>query len=216
MSAPDLPAAAARAAEADAAKAEARRSARARRAEAARDPHAARALRAELLAALRTLAPTVPGAASGAASGPVAGYLAIHSEADPVPALTDWGGPLCLPVVPGPARPLVFRRWHPDDPLVPGAFGTREPAPEAPEIRPALLVVPLLAFDAAGYRLGYGGGFYDRTLAQLRADGGARPLAVGLAYAAQEHPGVLPLGPHDLPLDLIVTEQGLRRFSPIS
>ncbi|MEQ9607693.1 MAG: 5-formyltetrahydrofolate cyclo-ligase, partial [Kiloniellaceae bacterium] len=95
--------------------------------------------------------------------------------------------------------------WRPGEPLQPAGFGTREPPQSAPLVQPGLLLVPLLAFDAAGYRLGYGGGFYDRSLALLRRAGDI--LAVGLAFAAQQVPAV-PREPTDQPLDLVVTERG--------
>ena len=101
--------------------------------------------------------------------------------------------------------PLLFRRWQAGDSLVEAPFGLSEPAAEQPEIVPALLLVPLLAFDRQGWRLGYGGGFYDRTLAKLREDGG-QPCAIGIAYSGQELPEV-PHGPDDRPLQGIVTEQ---------
>lgn len=99
---------------------------------------------------------------------------------------------------------MVFRDWSPEAPLEEGAFGVMVPA-GGREVVPDLLIVPLLAFDARGYRLGYGGGFYDRTLEVLRRDGQVR--AVGFAYSAQFQPD-LPLEPTDQPLDEIVTETG--------
>ena len=137
----------------------------------------------------------------------LAGYLPIRTEIDPRPAMADYRGPVCVPVIAGPDRPLAFRAWRPETPLIAGAFGA--PIPAAGDwLEPEVLIVPLVAFDARLCRLGYGGGYYDRTLALLRA---RRPtLAVGFAYAAQELPG-LPLEPTDQPLDLIVTEAGVRR-----
>ena len=140
------------------------------------------------------------------AAAPVAGYLPIRTEIDPRPALFrlhDRGVALALPVVTERGAPLAFWRWAPGDPLVPGAFGVAVPT-QARSVRPMAVIVPMLAFDRAGRRLGYGGGFYDRTLARLRAEGPVR--AVGLAYAAQEVPAV-PHGVDDQPLDLIVTER---------
>jgi 5-formyltetrahydrofolate cyclo-ligase len=130
----------------------------------------------------------------------------MASEIDPRPlmqALDERGHGLALPVVAGAGQPLVFRAWTPGDPLRPAAFNTREPGPDKAEVTPRVLLVPLLAFDRAGYRLGYGGGFYDRTLAGLRAAGAA--LAVGLAFAGQEVESV-PRDPNDSRLDWIVTE----------
>jgi 5-formyltetrahydrofolate cyclo-ligase len=136
---------------------------------------------------------------------PIAGYWPMRSEIDPRPALTRLhgaGATLALPVVVAKRAPLVFHRWAPGDPLRRGGFGTQVPA-LGDLVDPCALIVPLLAFDRCGRRLGYGGGFYDRTLAALRAAG--QVTAIGLAYAAQEVPEV----PHtvdDQPLDLIVTE----------
>ena len=139
----------------------------------------------------------------------VSAYWPMGDEIDPRPlmhALHESGHSLCLPVTAGKGRPLVFRAWAPGDVLVDGGFGTRIPGPDKPELTPRVLLVPLLAFDRTGYRLGYGGGFYDRTLAALRGrDGGVR--AVGVAYAGQEVPDV----PHDADdqrLELVVTERG--------
>lgn len=138
----------------------------------------------------------------------VSAYWPLGSEIDPRPLmnkLVKAGNPVCLPVVVGPDSGLTFRRWYPGDPLVPAGFGTKEPEPSAPEILPDLFLVPMLAFDRRGYRLGYGGGFYDRT---LQAAGAVRQvLAVGIAFAEQEVPEV-PTGPHDQQLDVIVTDKG--------
>lgn len=136
----------------------------------------------------------------------VSAYWPMGSELDPRPlmaALIAQGHRIGLPVVPGEARPLVFRAWQPGDDLQPAAFNTREPGPDKMVLTPSVLLVPLLAFDRAGYRLGYGGGFYDRTLALLRAS--APALAIGLAYAGQEVAEV-PRDANDKRLDWIVTE----------
>lgn len=141
----------------------------------------------------------------------LAGYLAIGSEVDVLPALESWceeGHPVALPCTGPRDTPLVFRRWAPGRPLVQEPFGTRAPRPEAPVVDPDVLLVPLLAFDRAGYRLGWGGGYYDRTLSSLR--GRKSVTAVGVAYSAQEIPSV-PRDPWDQPLDLIVTEEGVIR-----
>lgn len=142
----------------------------------------------------------------------VSGYWPIGSEIDPRPVLAQLHarGHVCgLPVVEGRGKPLLFRRWRPGEALVPARFGLSVPRPEAEVVTPGLLLVPLLAFDAAGYRLGYGGGFYDRTLAALRGRG--RVIAVGIAYAAQEVPAV-PREDFDQRLDWVVTEAEARRF----
>jgi 5-formyltetrahydrofolate cyclo-ligase len=136
----------------------------------------------------------------------VSAYWPMQDEIDPRPLMTALHGrghPICLPVTQGRGRPLAFRAWAPDDRLQSAAFGTQVPAPGQPERQPRVLLVPLLAFDRSGYRLGYGGGFYDRTLAGLR--GAGETLAVGLAYGGQELPEV-PHDGNDQKLDWIVTE----------
>jgi 5-formyltetrahydrofolate cyclo-ligase len=136
----------------------------------------------------------------------VSAYWPMSSEIDPRPLMNHLHGdghPIALPVVAATGTPLVFRAWRPDDPLEPAGFGTRVPLGNQPELTPELLIVPLLAFDRAGYRLGYGGGFFDRSLARLREAGTA--LAVGVAYAAQEVADV-PRNGNDQPVDWIVTE----------
>ena len=137
--------------------------------------------------------------------GPVAAYWPIRSELDPRPAMAALhaaGIALALPVVVARDAPLAFRPWAPGVALVRGTFGVSAPV-DGPSVRPATLIVPLLAFDRGGWRLGYGGGFYDRTLALMRATAPIR--AVGLAFAAQEVPEV-PHTVEDQRLDLIVTE----------
>jgi 5-formyltetrahydrofolate cyclo-ligase len=115
-----------------------------------------------------------------------------------------------LPVVAAKASPLVFRRWAPGDALVDGGFGTSIPSPDAETVQPQILFVPLLAFDDSGLRLGYGGGFYDRTLEKLRAlDPAVR--AVGVAFSGQRVDTV-PREPYDQPLDGMVTEAGLTMY----
>lgn len=137
----------------------------------------------------------------------VSGYRPIRTEIDPTPlmaALREAGHRLCVPVIKGRGLPLRFREWHPHVPMIEGPFGAEIPA-EGEWVEPQLLIAPLVAFDGAGWRLGYGGGFYDRTLALLRAR--RRTLAVGLAYAAQQL-DLVPHDPTDQPLDAIVTEEG--------
>ncbi len=141
----------------------------------------------------------------------VSGFWPMRDEIDTRPlleALHAGGAVCCLPVVAERAAPLVFRRWAPGDPMADGGFGTRVPAASAPLVTPTKLLVPLLAFDRAGYRLGYGGGYYDRTLAALReASPAGSVLAVGVAYAAQEIDDV-PHDARDMRLDWVVTETG--------
>lgn len=139
----------------------------------------------------------------------VAGYWPLRDELDPRPAmrgLARRGHPLALPVVVAPDRALVFRAWCAGDPLAGDALGLSAPLATASAVRPDVVLVPLLAFDRHGRRLGYGAGYYDRTLAALRAQG--QVLAMGLAYAAQEMPEVAGDG-DDQPLDGIVTERGI-------
>lgn len=141
----------------------------------------------------------------------VSGFTPVGDEVDVVPLMARLAGEgwrTGLPVVVGRGRALLFRAWAPGEPTVAGAWTIPVPPESAPEVEPDVLLVPMLAFDAAGYRLGYGGGFYDRTLSALRA---ARPVvAVGVAFAGQEIPQV-PRGRHDEPLDWILTETGPRR-----
>ncbi|MDA0997724.1 MAG: 5-formyltetrahydrofolate cyclo-ligase, partial [Proteobacteria bacterium] len=130
-------------------------------------------------------------------------------------ALIGWlqeaGHQVLLPVVVGKAAPLMFRVWRAGDPLVAGGFGTQVPSPGAKALIPEVLFVPLLAYDDDGYRLGYGGGFYDRTLEMLR--GGGNPIAIGVAYAAQRVDSV-PRTPHDQRLDWLATEAGVSPARP--
>lgn len=141
--------------------------------------------------------------------GAAAGYWPIGSEMDPRPILKrlkerDWR--IGLPVIIRRGQPLEFREWDPA--LTPPEGRHHIPAPPegAPVLRPTLLVVPLLAFDGRCHRLGYGAGYYDRTLAALRRDGTVK--AVGLAYAAQRLE-CLPVTPSDEALDAVVTEEGV-------
>ncbi|PJF09084.1 5-formyltetrahydrofolate cyclo-ligase [Pseudorhodobacter sp. MZDSW-24AT] len=138
----------------------------------------------------------------------LAGYMPMRTEIDPLPAMAAHQGPVGVPVIMGRAQALRFREWSPGCALVPGEFGAQIPE-EGAWVEPRVLIVPLLAFDARGYRLGYGGGFYDRTLEALRARGPV--LAVGFAFAAQEVAEV-PIEATDQRLDMLVTERGVRRF----
>ena len=138
-------------------------------------------------------------------------YFASGSELDPGPlaeTLASAGHRLSLPVVTGPARALLFRQWQAGDPLEKGAMNIPAPLANAPAVTPHILLVPLLAVDRAGYRLGYGGGYYDRTLHLLRqSNTGALPIAVGVCYSGQIMSQV-PRQPHDQPLDWIITPEG--------
>lgn len=139
----------------------------------------------------------------------VALYMPVRGELDPAPLaarLSAAGARLLLPMVIDPDGPLVFRVWLPDDPLEQGYGHIPEPRADAPIMTPNIVVVPLAAFDRRCYRIGYGQGHYDRTLAALRAEGDV--AAIGYAYALQEVPRV-PSEPHDQPLDAIATEREL-------
>jgi 5-formyltetrahydrofolate cyclo-ligase len=142
-------------------------------------------------------------------SGILAAYHPVRGEFDCLPLarrLSGEGWRLALPVVVG-AAPLTFREWSLTAALQAGAFGVPHVA-EGPEITPDMLLVPLLAFDSRGYRLGNGGGHYDRTLTALR--GRRSVTAIGLAFDAQEVAEV-PIGPYDQPLDWILTPSGPSR-----
>jgi len=142
----------------------------------------------------------------------VGGYIAIGDEADPhilLKKLTLQNCTLAFPRVNAKDAPLVFHRWNAGQNLQRGAYGIPEPAKDWPLAYPKILLVPLLAFDRQGHRLGYGGGYYDRTLDFLRANSTVR--AIGVAYAGQEV-AELPREAHDHPLDAVVTESGLREF----
>lgn len=144
----------------------------------------------------------------------IAGYAPLGTEADPGALMVHahQTGHICaLPRIVAKGQALAFHRWAPGDALVAGEHGTREPLLTQQHVRPDFVIVPLLAFDAQGHRLGYGGGYYDRTIAMLREDG--RPIKIiGLAFGAQSF-DLLPVGPHDERLDAIVTETGVMRFS---
>ena len=135
------------------------------------------------------------------------------SEIDTRPALqtlADTGWKTALPVVEGEGLPLTFRAWVPGGPTEPGAWNIPIPPKSAETVSPDLMLVPLLAFDRAGYRLGYGGGFYDRTIAALRKT--RNVTTVGVAYAAQEV-DIVPHDGHDARLDWIVTEAEALRIT---
>lgn len=149
----------------------------------------------------------------------VAGYWPIRTELDPLPLLaalmaSDERIDTCLPATPKPETPLIFHRWQMGDPLTEGLYGTSEPSANAPVVIPHLILVPLLAFDRLCYRLGYGGGFYDRTIADIRQNKEQMVQAVGIAYAGQEVASV-PIGTYDAALDAILTEQGIIEKPPL-
>ena len=141
----------------------------------------------------------------------VAGYAPIRDEIDVLPllcALAARGHGCALPVVTGRESPLAFRAWAPGATLTEAAFGVGVPPSSSPEVTPDVVLVPMLAFDAACRRIGYGAGFYDRTLVGLRAGGAV--LAIGIAYADQQVDEV-PADAHDQLLDMIVTERSVIR-----
>jgi 5-formyltetrahydrofolate cyclo-ligase len=141
------------------------------------------------------------------AGATVSGFMPLEGEIDPIPLmrkLAEGGAKLALPVVCGRGQPLVMRAFAFGDPLASGVWGIREPKPDAPEVFPDVLLVPLLAFDRSGHRIGYGAGYYDLTINSLRAQ--KRVLAVGIAFAAQEIAQV-PATPRDARLDLVLTER---------
>lgn len=137
----------------------------------------------------------------------VSAFFPYKSEIDTRPVLGRLAGEgwtTCLPIVIALGDPLIFRRWLPGGPTMPGTWGIPRPLDDAPLLQPDVLLVPMLAFDREGYRLGYGGGFYDRTLETLRAK--KKIIAIGVAYAGQQVDSVA-RGPHDQPLDFIMTEK---------
>jgi len=147
-------------------------------------------------------------------NGVVAGYWPMNDEMNPVPLLKRLikdGVQCALPVVVAKAKALEFRDWQPDVGLEDGPFGTSHPPASADVAPPGIVMLPLLAFDASGYRLGYGGGYYDRTLADMKASG-STVLAVGIAYQSQQVDAV-PHGELDQRLDWVVTENGTHQFS---
>jgi 5-formyltetrahydrofolate cyclo-ligase len=138
----------------------------------------------------------------------LSGFMPIRTEIDPVPVMADWTGSVGVPVIQGKGQALVFHRWTPGCEMVVGPFGAQVPA-GAQEVIPQVLIVPLVAFDGKGNRLGYGGGFYDRTLEALRQQ--RDTIAIGYAYSAQMADD-LPLEATDQPLDFMVTELGVQSF----
>jgi 5-formyltetrahydrofolate cyclo-ligase len=176
---------------------------------------AARARRAELARVLPDFGERIASFVEDLALAPgtiAGGYRALPDEADPLKladALRTRGCEVAYPRVHANAQPLWFHVPVAGEPWLRGAYGVLEPRADWPRAFPAVLLVPLLAFDAEGYRLGYGGGYYDRTLQQFRAERTVN--AIGVAFAGQEVPAV----PHDAGderLDMVVTEQGVRRF----
>jgi 5-formyltetrahydrofolate cyclo-ligase len=163
-------------------------------------PPAERQAAAEAIAARPFPLPIASGAI-------VSGFMPLRSEINPLPLmrkLAAAGAKLALPVVAGRGRPLIMRAYAFGQALAEGVWGIREPMPDAPEVEPDILLVPLAAFDRKGNRIGYGAGYYDMTIGRLR--GLKSVVAVGLAFAAQEVPEV-PVTPRDARLDLVLTER---------
>jgi 5-formyltetrahydrofolate cyclo-ligase len=149
----------------------------------------------------------------GAAAGSiVSGFWPIRTEVDVRPlmfALRERGVRLALPAILD-RETIVFRELVRGAPLVQMGFGTAGPGEDAEILDPALMLVPLAAFDARGHRIGYGAGHYDRAISRLHAKG-MRPRLIGIAFGCQEVPAV-PDEPHDVRLDAVLTESGLHRF----
>jgi len=163
--------------------------------------HAAHAVKSHLLAAITPNDKTI------------AGYWPLGDELDCRPALEalyEAGAQIALPVVAGQGEILIFRAWRPGDPLEEGPFGTKHPSGRAAPMQPQILLVPLIAFDRTGQRLGYGAGYYDRTIAALRAH--STVTAIGLAYDVQEVSAV-PTDAHDERLDAMITNAGTLWFT---
>jgi 5-formyltetrahydrofolate cyclo-ligase len=163
-------------------------------------PVAERVAAAEVIAA-RGLPVVVPPGAI------VSGFFPMKSEISPMPLLrrlADASAKLALPVVAGRGKPLIMRAWAFGEPLDTGVWGIREPKPEAPDVDPDILLVPLAAFDRGGHRIGYGAGYYDMTITRLR--GLKAVTAIGIAFAAQEIPSV-PATERDARLDIVLTER---------
>ena len=135
----------------------------------------------------------------------LSGYMPMRSEIDPLPAMAAHPGPVCVPVIVAKGQPLEFHRWIPGGDMIEGKFKALIPV-AGDALAPRALIVPLLAFDIAGYRLGYGGGFYDRTLQSLRATGPV--LAIGFAFDEQQIVEV-PRDSTDQRLDAIITPSGV-------
>lgn len=143
----------------------------------------------------------------------VSGFMPMKSEINPLPLLRKLAGAgaqLALPAIAGRGKPLIMRTWSFGAPLASGQWGIREPTADAAEVAPDILIVPLAAFDRSGHRIGYGAGYYDMTIAALRAK--KKVTAIGIAFAAQEIARV-PATERDERLDLVLTERETMTFS---
>ena len=168
-------------------------------------PAAERAAAADIIAARRFLLDVKPGTI-------VSGFMPMKSEINPLPLmrkLAAAGAQLALPKIQGRGKPLIMRAYKFGDELLRGQWDIREPKPEAPEVAPDILIVPLACFDRAGHRIGFGAGYYDMTIMALRAK--KMVVAVGIAFAAQEIPRV-PATERDARLDLVLTEREVIDF----
>ncbi|MEN0000125.1 MAG: 5-formyltetrahydrofolate cyclo-ligase [Pseudomonadota bacterium] len=166
-----------------------------------------RAAQAEKLAIFADALALAPGAL-------VSGFLPIRSEIDVQPLMASLhlrGHGLCLPVVLD-RETIIFRRYAPSMALIDTGFGTRGPGAEAEQVDPDVMLMPLAAFDARGNRLGYGAGHYDRAIARLNRSN-KRPQLIGCAFACQGV-ALIPAEAHDVPLDAILTEEGITHFQP--
>jgi 5-formyltetrahydrofolate cyclo-ligase len=142
----------------------------------------------------------------------VSGFSPMKTEINPIPLmrkLSDAGATLALPCIAGRGHPLIMRAWSFGAPLASGQWGIREPTPDAAEVAPDILIVPLAAFDRAGHRIGYGAGYYDMTIRALRAK--KKVIAIGIAFAVQEIARV-PATDRDERLDLVLTEREVIDF----
>lgn len=143
----------------------------------------------------------------------VSGFMPMKTEINPLPLLRKLAGAgaqLALPCIAGRGKPLIMRAWKSGDAFKEGQWGIREPLPDAPEVSPDIVIVPLACFDRAGHRIGYGAGYYDMTLAALRAK--KKVVAIGVVFAAQEIPRV-PATERDERLDFVLTEREVIKFS---
>jgi 5-formyltetrahydrofolate cyclo-ligase len=168
-------------------------------------PAAARQAAAEAIASRAFPVKIAPGTI-------VSGFSPMKTEINPIPLLrklADAGASLALPAIAGRGKPLIMRAWKFGDPFKAGQWGIREPMPEAPQVDPDILIVPLACFDRAGHRIGYGAGYYDMTINALRAK--KKVIAIGIAFAAQEIDKV-PATPRDARLDLVLTEREIIDF----
>jgi 5-formyltetrahydrofolate cyclo-ligase len=168
-------------------------------------PPTVRQAAAETVAARRLPVAVTPGMI-------VSGFSPLKTEINPIPLLRKFaeaGASLALPCIVGRGHPLIMRAWEFGAPLASGQWGIREPTPEAPEVAPDILIVPLAAFDRAGHRIGYGAGYYDMTIHALRAK--KKVVAIGIAFAAQEIAKV-PATERDERLDLVLTERKIIDF----